>query len=71
MEDELRVAELNAAETLVKGSKNRITLCSMVPTEKTMSLHTGCMVIRSCQLTYSNMCCKAWSWTVGYPWQSP
>ena len=44
MEGELRVDELNAAETLVKGSKNRITLCSMVPTEQTMSLQTGCMV---------------------------
>ena len=45
MEGELRVDELNAAETLVKGNKNRITLCSMVPTEKTMSLQTGCMVV--------------------------
>ena len=45
MEGELRVDELNAAETLVKGNKNRITLCSMVPTEKIMSLQTGCMVV--------------------------
>ena len=71
MEGELRVDELIAAETLVKGSKNRIILCSTVPTEKIMSLQTGCMVVYVRQLTYPNLCCKAWSWTVGYPCQSP